>query len=398
MWFVFGGVTLLLAAIVGFGWRMAARWRGEERRWKGRLAWTQEIKGKHGPRGYRAGVPCPDVFRFSLHDEGALDRWFRRIGIDRERRVGDAAFDDAVFIDSDDDRVVAALRGSEELRQAILAQRARYPRSITRLSWRACRGRLWVEAIGACGRPGDEELGTLLDTLQGFADALAAQATRPGGDRFVWRAALVLATSTALALVGGAFAFVAFMEPPAVLEPWRAFGLSLLVSIPAALAFALASMAWLRPSARAHRVLAEVMTVGLGGIVALGWTGFQHANAALDRAPVEWQRHEQAWTETVRYRCGRRGGRTCLTYYVHLADGLRGPPPNPSSLEIDSQERDALPSSGAVEVGIGEGRFGLRWIAGVRRAPKWFDLSPEERAKLPTPAWLRDDDAEQGAR
>lgn len=365
MWFLFGGVALLLTILAGFHARMFLRSGGDRSILGGRPAWIQALRYKREPNGFVLGVECPPGFAFSLHDEGALDRWFRSIGVNAERQVGDVAFDRRLFIESDDDRVPGVLRDAPALRDEIIAWRDHFKGSSV-VAWHARGGRLWIEVRGRDIVLGD--LGpSLAATLHVFSDALAQRAHQPGRDRFRWRAALVLATNTAIGVFGGVLALGLWALPDVMLQPGRTFAISLLLSVPATCAFALAAIAWFGSSARAHRVLAEVLTVGLAGFVGLGWWGLREANNTLDASPVEWQLHARASTTVHTYSCGGRRSSTCRAYYLNLPDGLHGPPPNLTRIELTQSQHGALPEFGAVEVGIGRGRFGLRWVAGVRK-------------------------------
>lgn len=363
MWFLFGGVALLLTVVAGLLSRLYGRWRGVPTSIDGQPAWLEVREHKRTVRGFLLGIACPPGLRFRLHDESWIDRCFRRLGANAECSVGDPRFDQRIFIDSDDDRVVGALRDSPHLRHQIVDLRDALGDAA--VSWHAQDGRLWVD-VSKSDIDVDAWLRRVAAILRLFSEGLTAHASRPGRDRNIWRAALLLATTTALGGGGVVVGLLLYSDIETLVEPSRVRLAALAVGLFAAALLALAAIAWLGTSARTHRVLAEVITVGLFGCVVFANAGLRAANKALDD-DVQWQRHDDGWTEAHAYSCGRRSfARTCYSYYLHLPGGLADPQVSLHVVELTSAQYVALPSRGPVEIGVADGALGLRWIAGVR--------------------------------
>ena len=65
------------------------------------------------------GLDLPDQFRFRIQRETAFDRFAKAIGIAHEWQTHDPRFDAEAYILSDDAVLLAALSGSESLREAV---------------------------------------------------------------------------------------------------------------------------------------------------------------------------------------------------------------------------------------------------------------------------------------
>ncbi|MBK8286890.1 MAG: hypothetical protein IPK97_19625 [Ahniella sp.] len=184
--------------------RRTSNWSGEQRGYtsaEGTKRWyrfdEQSHKGKK--LGYRLGISAQIGFEFQLRAETGFDRQAQSFGIGAEQTVGDSRFDAEVFIDSDDQRVGAALRRSPEARDAVLSLfRICRERGGTLNRVQAYRGRLWIHVKDASGLPTSNVANELSDALYTLNEALATQASglHKAPDPFLRRAMLILAVST----------------------------------------------------------------------------------------------------------------------------------------------------------------------------------------------------------
>ena len=122
MWFLLGFVTLTCFVLVSIVKRHRSSWKGDEAQsdagpYQTKLFRNQLLRLKGG----WVGIPCPSEYDFRLKPERWHDRLFKSFGIAAEYEVGDAEFDDRLYIVSDDRAFCVRLRLDSELRQKILS-------------------------------------------------------------------------------------------------------------------------------------------------------------------------------------------------------------------------------------------------------------------------------------
>jgi hypothetical protein len=183
----------------------------------------------------------------------------------------------------------------------------------------------------------------------------------------VARAAILLATGTGLAITA-VIALIRMRGAPTVLlDAWGMFRSTLWVLLPLALFACLAAARLLRDSARAHRVLVELMTVGAFGFVVCGFVALRELNIELDTGTTRWERLESARFVKHERRCGRRQRRICHDHYMYAqwpaAAAAAG-----GRIEITEAQYSVLHAADAVDVAIRDGWLGHPWIEEVRQA------------------------------
>ncbi len=370
MWFLFGVVTLSLMMWATFKLRRTSSWTGEQCQYKtaeGNSRWYtfKEQSHKGTKIGYRIGIPAQLGFEFQLRTETGLDATGKSFGITAEQSAGDSRFDAEVFIDSDDLRVGAALRRSQEARNAVLslfricgAQQA----SLNRVQ--AYRGRLWVDVKDKNGMPTRGVANDIANALYTLNEALAAEAKglHRTPDPFLRRAMLILAVSTGLAIFG----LVALFRLPASrldLDTGFLWTVSAAVGILLCLAGSVLALKWLRASSRSFRVLVELLTVGMmGSILSV------HAFAAEINREFDFGQPTlfddvpaRAYSET--YRCGKRGRRTCTRYQIAFEGAWPGAG---RELQIDLGLYNRLERTSLVDIEMMPGAVGCRWIRSIK--------------------------------
>ena len=107
MWFAFGLVTLVGAAAYTGYRRYAANWSGIRQR-------GYEYQATKRPKSdklqhVRISLPTRSTLDFECKPESAADRFFKRLGLAREHQIGCRSFDEAVYVVSDHDHVMALL-------------------------------------------------------------------------------------------------------------------------------------------------------------------------------------------------------------------------------------------------------------------------------------------------
>lgn len=326
MWFVFGFISLIGFVAYSLHQRVTAKWAGT-RSVVRRKPYEYEVlvqrvyrSDKTKSVGLRIGVIAPTVYDFSFKPEKWRDWLSKRIGFSVEYQTGDADFDKAVYILSNDARIHATLSQNAALRADILRVfRIVAPHSAALKEVRCSGGRIWVH-YKLKTELNQAQIPVLAEQVVPALNRLAAdlgRATLAGGprlyDRFVLRAAIILAISTGLVLNGAAhvarlyFVPIPFTVDNSTLILWSLYcGAGLLTLL------VFAVVLFLGRSARAHVVLLEVLLVGSLGAVLTSFVELRDFNMEWDQQPAV--RYE---VSTVSKRISK-GRRRPSTYYVTI--------------------------------------------------------------------------------
>ncbi len=376
MWMLFSLTTLVLL-VVGIARRRARRHWDGERRGELRVARFKEnglrTTGRKVAR-IRVGIAVRPVLEFECRAETLFDEVLVQLGVAQEIQVGRFAFDDAVYLLTDDPAVSSWLRSQPTLTSLLATAFADDDHTPARLRRVVCYdGLLWMEFTG--GRRAGREVEAVLT----YADAALRQiegalpATRPAeatGDRARIREAIVLGCSSVLGIVTvGLFILVEVPGWPVVLDEDTAMALGWTAG--AGLFAALLGLTFwlLGRRARLPLALLEVCTVGLIGALACGHGLVRDLNRRLDDSPplgreavvVETQREQHS----SRGRWGSR--RTYWRYFATFGTPDGTGPALSISIGIDAFRR--FEEGQRVLLVEREGAFGIRWLEDVRPAP-----------------------------
>jgi|GEM_PF-3209824 len=234
-------------------------------------------------------------YDFTLRPERPLTRWLRRWRLLHECQSGDEAFDEAVFVESDDEALCRCFREKPRLRESVLA------------IWRE------AEAAGFASKFLRQFDGRMVLTLEGRQKADASTEVKGkalAGRCAVWmrrladglpdrgpansytyresssRAVAVVTLLFAILLFNGAIKL--FLELPALfyvprLEEADAFvGPAIAVTLLAVAAYALFAFFYFRKSARLAQALWLGVSLGAVGIFLTALTGLKEADVYLD--------------------------------------------------------------------------------------------------------------------
>lgn len=300
MWFVFGFFSLIGFVVYALRQRATAKWFGMPSSVH-RKAYQYEVVVQRVPFrtepksvGLRIGVTASTAYDFSLKPEKWRDWLSKLIGFSVEHQTGDAEFDKTVYILSNDARIHATLSQNAALRADILRVfKVVAPHSAVLKEVRCSNGRLWAHyklktKLNHAKIPVLAE--QIVPALSRLADDLA-RANVAGAprlhDRFVLRAAIILAISSGLALNGAAHLFrllfipVPFTADNSTLILWSLYcGAGLLALL------VLSVVLFLGRSARAHVVLFEVLLVGSLGAVLTSFVELRDLNMEWDQQPA----------------------------------------------------------------------------------------------------------------
>jgi hypothetical protein len=355
-------VVRLGIALLGFAARLI--WRGlrssPDGTYDGVPYFVSLRKRKRRITGFRLGVELSAPW-FRLHRESFVDRLFKAFGLATEPQTQDPAFDDRVYVGSDDDRLEALLRTSSEARGAILAA---LDGGFTRI--RSDGAVLWLSSDQP-REPMEHELRLITALRKALAPLTGA---RRRTDPFLWKT--ILLEGLVWSVIGYAVAAVPelithqvspHVRPMALVVPglWAAGAAYLaLIGLTAAL---------MRGSARGHIFLLESALALVFALPPAGIQGFADANRALDRKePVLIQRTILRTEERVHR--GRRG-RRWFSYHLHIEGASGDPFDVPTVIDVDRAVYSQAGVGAQANLLIRPGFFGHPWysLIEVRRGP-----------------------------
>lgn len=367
MWFALGFVTLIVS--VGYQWwsRWHRGWRGAEEHLGGIPCETKLRSFKGVVYGLTVGIDAPETFRFELKRERAWDRFFKWTGLTVEHQFGHAGFDPLVFVSSNDQHLLGIFEGNTPLLHAV--QRLFAPRSdhnwIKRV--RCANGKLWMdigtsELNGKSSQKATREAAAallpLLQVLRKALDASMSEERQTVRDRYLLPTVAILALSSGLAINGVVSWTRSLLASPEFMldaQPLKLCAWALAAGIVGALA--IASLFFLRGSARVHMVLMEIALVGTFGAVTTASSGLRDANIDFDESlPIQIER--RLIGKTIHERTSKFGTKSTtysLKYRLWTGSGEERGTPVSASTYREASIGDTLQFEQYA------GYFGWRW-------------------------------------
>ena len=363
MWFLFGFVTLATACVSSLIWRRTVSWKGRSKINHGIPYEYEASTVKRRVQIIRVGVSCSSSFSLSLKPEGLVDRASKFIGLTKECQTGDSAFDDAIYVLSDDLAFHRMLQLNANLRSNILRLAEVCDAEGKLKAIHAYKGRLWVVVDpDTTDRDEAERIGHgLVPALHHLAaDFIEKPSTAAEHrDPFPFRAMCVLAISTGLAINGGVS--LVRMYPgdfPFMLQADAPVPLALLVAFATILALVAFALGFMGRSSRAHLVLIELLLVGSFGTVTTAYAELRDYNMEFDSKPPALHRAiiiDKYETYTRR----RRGGKT---RHCHIM--MQGWPSATVSThrEMSCSFYEAVQVGTPIDVRLRSGALGWGWV------------------------------------
>jgi hypothetical protein len=314
MWFLFGFVTLAAACVSSLIWRRTVSWSGETENAQGIPFEYEASTTKKKVRLIRVGVPCGPGFSLSLKPEGSMDRASKAIGLTKECQTGDAAFDDAIYVLSDDLVFHRMLQLDQKLRANVL-RLVEICDVVGRLkAIHVHKGRIWV-VVDPDTTDRDKAKDAGRDIVPALNHLAQDFAERPGAarderDPFPFRAACVLGISTGLAINGGIGLVRAYPgDFPYMLNALAPLPFAVALGFAGIIGLIVCALWFMGRSSRTHLVLIELLLVGTFGAIASAYMELRDYNMEYDANPPNV--HQATVTETWEtYTRRRRGGKT----------------------------------------------------------------------------------------
>jgi hypothetical protein len=367
MWFMFGLITFTVSAALVFRRRFVAPWHGTPGH-VDNIPFQYE-RGLREPGSMRFGVEAPRSFNFSLKSECWIDRLFKRIGITAEFQTGNRRFDDTVYIVSDDPRIEALLRRSDDVRKDVLRLISATPDwSVYEL--RCAAGRLWVDykqrTDGIIDTDSVKFIAVpALARLAAVLQAFEVDNKERKRDPFAWKAATLLAFSTGLAINGYIqFMRYYYLDLPDVVDGNALWHTAAVITAVIVAALVVSCLLILGHGARTHLVLLELLVVGGFGVFTTAETTMRDLNMDWDTQAA--QRIEVSLVR--RYVHERSGRMTRPIFYLVVEDWTQ--PGWTRSLRVSDSLYDSVQPGQRLVVHQRPGYFGFRWIEDISVADR----------------------------
>lgn len=374
MWFLFGFLTLSICIIASYMARQSASWKPDRREGEYELKFKTH-KGEIV--GFLFGVTGVREFDFTVKLETWYDRFFKKLKISKEIQTGDAAFDDLVYILSDNSLLEKKLVASDVVRNAIKnIFNFGQGKKITVERLECHQGRLWIK----CSTKNDSiesnvyELVAkpLLPKLFSVAKELnnfdSSEYNR-WSDPFVYKSLVVLGVSTGLAVNAGIQLFRTWLgDFPFIVNTNTLLLQSILGGFLIVTGLTIFTLYWLKNSSRTHIVLIELFTVGLLGAVGTAFHEFRDANVEW-RQPkpeiivTELQDHYVAKKRRWRF---RRGGSIETTHYYFLLKDWNCQCDKTYEKEVSEKLYRRLNYYQYVGVVQYPGALGYKWVSDIK--------------------------------
>jgi hypothetical protein len=145
MWFLFGVITLISFCGYNMYKKLNASWEGTTEDF-GDIQYQYKFNyDKNEINEILVGIDAPETLDFRLKKEGAIDRFFKKIGISVEHQVGNTEFDDLVYVVSDNDLLHTQMSANKMLVEPILklfSDKSKYCYNLKEI--RCHSGRIWL--------------------------------------------------------------------------------------------------------------------------------------------------------------------------------------------------------------------------------------------------------------
>lgn len=371
MWFFFGIISFVLFAAVSFARRYKARYNGTDAQYQGNEYKVKWHKNRSGVYLLRLNLRTASKFQFSLFREGKKEKFFKKIGISAEYQVGTAAFDDEVFIASDNEAFCQLLTNDSHLREAIIQIFHE-----TKKLKMALRGIHCYNGVLYCvSTPGkyqsQEELNkraeSILDSLLVMRQALERITYQPlpyTKDPFIGKAAFILAISTGLGIVGAAQLFRSiFPSDVFQLDKGEFLTITTVAAFVTLILFVVFIFLLLGKSSRTHLVLIEALLVGGFGLVSSSYFFMRDVNMELDDSQPKIIKTP---IEQLYFTTSRSKGRTNYQYHLQLKE-WRNTDEKSVKLQITESLYKKMRESKATQAEIIQraGYLEYPWIQGI---------------------------------
>lgn len=387
MWFLFGGVTLVVIISYKFLDQYLSLWIGKKvTKEIGSFEFKKKVS-KSGWVNLKVRVRIDKKLNFTLRRETWWDHYFKSIKLSREHQVGWKKFDDEIYVISDSEAIFKGFLNNKAI-QRLLSKlfKSGFDNRINIQKLHCNGGRLWaeIEYSGSLNDKIEESYELIAGELQKLA--LVLNKIEPKryreADPYFLRSAILLAISSGL-FINAIFQIsrIHVSGLPITIDRSGLVAFSILVGV--TITGILAVLAWklLKNSSRAHLVLLEIITLGCLGSIGSSAAQIREMNSEWDNSlPIRYETNIVKKTMEE----GRKGSKI---YTLYLSQWSGNKNADELAVNVTGSMFYRVNKGFPVEIVQHEGYLGLSWIKSihalkllkVRSKQKYEVVSEEEK-------------------
>ena len=370
MWFIFGIISLLTFTVYFGKKRYESNWAGISSSFNGKVYTHNTGRNKDKIMFIQLGFLTDPSMDLSIKPENILDRFFKFVGISVEHQVGESSFDEALYIISDHSVVCKILSQSNALQTELISLLSLCKKHKLKLKELHIRNKkIWVKLIPMVKASAPQATSVAKDIipqLKLISDLFKVNlpvSTSPLIDPFYLKAAIFLAISTGMAIMGAIhLATLAFVKAPFIVEIGKLISMSLAVGTILIGSLIIAMFVVLGRTARTHLVLIELLTIGYFGAFASTFTLARDIN-------IEWDKAQpQQYLVKVHDKKIRKGRKGRTSYYLHVDDWKQ--PSQQKSISVSYYKYISFDIGDVGEIDQYPGYLGVEWVDDIKKYSK----------------------------
>jgi hypothetical protein len=365
MWFMFGGITLVVIIFYKFFNQYLSLWVGKKVTGESGTFEYRKKVSRNGWVNLKVGIRINEKLNFTLRRENRWDQYFKSIKLSREHQVGWKKFDDEIYVISDSEAIFKGFLNNKVIQRSLLKLfKSGFDNRINIAKLHCNGGRLWaeIEYSGSLNDKVEENYELIASELRGFA--LVLNKIEPSkykeADPYFFRSAILLAISSGL-FINAIFQLsrIYFSGFPITVDMSGLLAFSTLTGV--TITGILTVLAWrlLKSSSRAHLVLLEIITFGCLGAIGSSVVQLRELNTEWDDSPPT--RFE---TSIVRKSIeeNRKGNKT---YTLYLSGWPSDGDVNGLAVNVTGSMFYRVKKGFPIAIVQHEGYLGLSWIKSI---------------------------------
>jgi hypothetical protein len=360
MWFVFGFITFTGFFLYQIYSRLNASWKGTKAVVASISYQFKILTHKNKTTGLKVGIKGNEGYDYKLKKESTFDAICKSFGLAKEHQTGNKAFDDLVYVVSDNASLHRQISSNQSIIDSTLALFSvgkKFSCDVKEI--RNNSDRIWVE-FSVPSDIEDDVLKQLSNQAAPLLNKIVKQLTAypqsaiKWQDPYVLKAAILLAISSAFAING----FVHLMrldwvEVPFTVDSTALFYDAILWGGVIIIALLALTFTLLGRSSRTHIVMFELIVFGLFGTVSTTFAELRDINIELDES--NGFRHEVKLLDKTSSR-----SRNSTSYYLYVNDWNNEEVRK--KIEVDSELYSSVMRGNKLIVEQYDGYLNYRWV------------------------------------